>query len=157
MINSKSLRKISFSATIFIYLTIILGGYVRSIGAGLACGDDWPTCKGQLIPSDLLNPFVLLEYTHRIVALLSSIFVITIAIIVLLHYKKERPLVKWSVLTAILMIVQILIGMIVVILRLNPSISAIHLTIATATFGSSIVTTIISLKLEEYEAKTNVK
>ena len=49
---------------------IVLGAVVRSTGSGLAC-PDWPLCHGRLIPP--LQTQVLLEWSHRFVALLVSL------------------------------------------------------------------------------------
>src|SRR5262245_3887574 len=54
---------------------IVLGGVVRATGSGLAC-PDWPLCHGRLVPP--LQVQVLLEWTHRLVALLVSTAVLAL-------------------------------------------------------------------------------
>ncbi len=48
-------------ATVLAILTMGLGSYVSKVGAGLAC-PDWPLCPLET------EPFVVLEFSHRIVA-----------------------------------------------------------------------------------------
>src|SRR5213596_2982238 len=59
------LQMIAIAGAICAYTTIVLGGTVRGMGAGLAC-QDWPLCKGHVVP-DLRDPLVAIEYAHRLV------------------------------------------------------------------------------------------
>ncbi|MEJ5338290.1 MAG: COX15/CtaA family protein [Aquificaceae bacterium] len=48
----------------FALTTMITGVLVRYTGSGEACGHEWPTCAGKLIP-DLTNWQVALQFAHR--------------------------------------------------------------------------------------------
>lgn len=53
-------------ATLIINLGVILwGAVVRATGSGAGCGDDWPLCRGELLPSEG-NTARWIEYTHRV-------------------------------------------------------------------------------------------
>ena len=54
----------------FVVITMITGVLVRYTGSGEACGHEWPTCAGALIP-DLSNWQVALQFAHRNIAYLT--------------------------------------------------------------------------------------
>ena len=113
----------------------------------MACGPDWPTCNGYIIPPNLLNPFVLLEYSHRVSAMMAGVFTLSMTTYAWARHRGEKAIVGLATLTLILLIAQILVGMIVVKLHLEAISSATHLALATATFGTitaTLATTIIS-------------
>lgn len=139
-----NLFKISLISNILIFIAISWGAYVRAFGAGLGCGDDWPLCNGELMPSNILDIFVFLEYIHRLIAIFASIFVILTLYISIKYYMKKTPILIWATITTILLIIQVLMGMIVVFMHLDPLLSALHLTFATATFGSSMVVMVLA-------------
>ncbi len=112
------------------YSTIVLGGYVSSIGAGLAC-PDWPTCHGQIVP-DLSNRFVAAEYTHRLAAVLAGVFALGAFILVWWFHRSQRKVLLATNLAFGLLVVQIMLGWITVSSLLEPVIVTAHLAVATA-------------------------
>ncbi len=65
-------------ATILTLLQILLGGLVRHVGAGLACGDDWISCGPQFWPDWTLGQ---LHMLHRIMGYILA-FVVVYACVV---------------------------------------------------------------------------
>jgi cytochrome c oxidase assembly protein subunit 15 len=62
-------RRLATAAVAVTYLQLIFGGIVRITGSGMGCGDHWPKCNGSWIPP-FDNPLVMVEWTHRLLALL---------------------------------------------------------------------------------------
>lgn len=56
---------------------VVLGGVVRTTGAGDAC-PDWPLCHGRWVPP--AEPLVLLEWSHRLVAAVVGLWVLVAAV-----------------------------------------------------------------------------
>jgi heme a synthase len=126
---------LAYANVICIYVTIVVGGYVASTSSGLAC-PDWPTCNGQIIPVFTIQ--VIIEYTHRLVALLAGVFFLAVTVLTWLRFRNSRRLVATVSIGFLLLVGQILLGMVTVVTSLQPAIVAIHLGLATAVFGFAL-------------------
>jgi cytochrome c oxidase assembly protein subunit 15 len=62
-----------------VFVLIVWGGIVRLSGSGLAI-PDWPLAHGKLIPHP--HPNVLIEYVHRLLAMIVGFATLAIAIVV---------------------------------------------------------------------------
>ena len=118
---------LAWAAAVSTYLLIVLGAIVRITGSGLGCGEHWPLCNGHFFPP-LDDIGTVIEWSHRLVAALVSIFVITLAVYDWwLHRPSGRQSVGPSTLALGLLIVQILLGAITVKLSLPPWTVVLHL------------------------------
>lgn len=120
-------RNLLWLTASMVYLLIVIGGIVRVTGSGLGC-PDWPRCFGQWIPPMRLDAII--EYTHRLVATLTSPLILTSAVVAWWRFRTlllaKRPL----LIAALLLAVQGLLGGVVVLLETPPNLVAVHLVIA---------------------------
>ena len=79
-------RDLLLVTSVLTYLLIALGGVVCVMDASRGC-PDWPACYGRLLPPMRLDS--ILEYSHRVLAALTSLFIIASAIV---GWRKARPL-----------------------------------------------------------------
>jgi heme A synthase len=66
-------RAFSLAAAIAAFALAVLGSWIRINGAGMTC-PDWPLCHGAVVP--VLDGGVILEWSHRMVALLEGILLV---------------------------------------------------------------------------------
>lgn len=138
---------LAFVAAFFTYALIVLGGVVRITGSGMGCGDDWPLCNGHLIPP--MDFETLIEYAHRLVALVVSLLVFIVAVHGYRHRHDprfaERKLFVLTLIAVALLIVQVLVGAITVWLELPTGSVVLHLAIASLLLALLVVAGIRAL------------
>ena len=106
------MSKLNQSWKILLYYTwfiVVWGAFVRASGSGDGCGKNWPTCHGELIPSNS-SIQTLIEYIHRASSGIYGIFVAVLVVITLnivLKRNKEKPILyyKWAIALPIMVFV----------------------------------------------------
>ena len=73
-----TLRKIAVAATIGMFLVLMMGATVTNTGSGEGCGDHWPLCHGEFIPSYTVETAI--EYSHRLVTSIEGVLVMITAV-----------------------------------------------------------------------------
>lgn len=125
-------RYAAVAATVACYAAILLGGNVMASDSGLAC-PDWPTCTGSLLGPTTGAPGI--EWAHRLSALVLSLVIGAMAVLGLL-YERSRPVVlRLSVASAVLVVLQAILGGVVVDSNLLIAAVLLHLGLATVLFG----------------------
>ncbi len=130
----KSYHNLSIFLAIGVYILILLGGYTKSIDAGLACLD-WPLCDGQIFPVDRVGDIKFwAEYIHRFWAGIMGI------LIVYLFFKSRQMssivprLQQVSISLIVLVILQSIMGGLTVTQKLHPLVVTGHLGLGVLTF-----------------------
>ncbi|NPB02959.1 MAG: hypothetical protein GXO39_00900 [Thermotogae bacterium] len=113
---------------------MVFGSATAALGACLGC-PDWPLCYGTLLPPE--HSVAILEYVHRVLAALTTIFVVGTTAMAFKRYRGTF-LTKAGVWLLIFLVAQILIGGLTVIMKMPFWVSISHavfglLTILTAT------------------------
>ena len=138
------LQAVAILGAISAYATIVIGGTVRGMGAGLAC-PDWPLCHGSIVP-DLADPIIAIEYAHRLVAALTGVFLLFTLVVVLLWFRSDRRLVTLSVMSFTVLVTQVAFGALTITSLLNWVVVTIHLALGAATLAFAIIVATVSLR-----------
>lgn len=72
------LRKIAVAATVGMFLVLLMGATVTNTGSAEGCGDHWPLCNGEFIPSYTVETAI--EYSHRLITGIEGFLIIATAI-----------------------------------------------------------------------------
>ena len=84
------LDRFAWAYLAYLFAVILFGAWVRISGSGNGCGNHWPICDGELIPT---SPSVkkLVEFTHRVSSGASGI----LGLILLAWAWRRRQLHRW--------------------------------------------------------------
>lgn len=104
---SKRFRNMTWFMTIYSYIVVYLGAYVRHTDSGGGCVG-WPLCNGQVFPE--LTETVAIAFIHRIAALLLLIIVLAVVFHGMYHYANSKSLHTASIVSAVLIVLQVLSG-----------------------------------------------
>jgi len=138
------LARLTLGAT---FVLVLLGGYVSASGAGLAC-PDWPLCYGQLFPA--VSGPVAIHLLHRLAA---GVVTVLLFSTLLLAYRTQgsRPQVlAASLVAAVLLVVQIILGALNVQFRLATAVTTAHLATAAALFAALVILTILADRVPKH-------
>lgn len=128
----KQLKLTLIILAITTFFLVSLGSFVRATGAGLAC-PDWPLCFGRVVPHTFEDG-VFQEWAHRGLALIVSLGTVFFAFKVYPRREALRDLWLLSIVLLGILFVQIILGGLTVIMRLNPFIVTSHLLFGTLFF-----------------------
>ncbi len=108
------------------FVQILLGGLIRHVGAGMACGNDWLSCGPEFWPSWGLGQ---LHMVHRLVgyALLMVIGWVSI---------KQLKVTRWAIVPLGLVMFQVLLGLVTVATLRHAHVVAMHTAIGALTLAS---------------------
>jgi heme A synthase len=131
-------RLLSFVSLGLIFTVIIMGAFLSARGQGLSCSS-WPLCPTGFSLSPAGEYFI--EYVHRIIALIGAISIYVTTIYSIKRFVKASTA---ATITSIAVSFQIVIGMLVVLSKLQPLIVAVHTGVGVLTLALALLTFISS-------------
>jgi heme A synthase len=88
---------------------ILWGAVVRATGSGAGCGNHWPTCNGEIVPTPEAIETVI-EFTHRLTSGVDGLLVIALVIWAFRLQPVQRFVRRMSVMSLIFIIIEGLLG-----------------------------------------------
>ncbi len=120
VLQAPKLAKIVFSS---LFIQIVIGGLVASHYAGLVC-TSFPLCQGRLVPT--LKGIMGLQVIHRLWAYVVTVLVLCFVFYIKKHKKELAQVLKESHWLAILIVVQVIIGICNILFYLPPLLTITH-------------------------------
>jgi len=143
-------RRLALGAAAATFVMILIGGYVGSSGAALAC-PSLPFCRGGLVlPPDAPSQIHML---HRFWALVVAALVVWTAIAA--ARLRIRRVVVAAHVALLCVVLQIAAGVLNVATRLAPAVQGVHLALAAALFAALVVATALAGPAPERAAATS--
>lgn len=105
----RNLTRFAWGTLVYNVGVIVWGAYVRATGAGAGCGNHWPLCNGEVIPR-AARIETLIEFSHRATSGLAAILVLGLCVACWRALPKKHPARVASVIAALLMLSEALIG-----------------------------------------------
>jgi len=139
-----AIQYLALATLIVLYSLMFIGGYVSAAGLGLTC-PDWPLCPGGILPSEEY----LIEWTHRLVAATTGALVIATMVVSLINKNSDLKIKVTSSLATVLVITQIVLGAVVIDLKLQAVLVAIHLGIGVLLFALVLLTTLFAFRISK--------
>ncbi|WKB34949.1 COX15/CtaA family protein [Terrilactibacillus sp. S3-3] len=87
--NDRILHGLSILSVLIVLIVVLMGALVTNTGSAYGCGNNWPLCYGQVIPTAHQTQ-TWIEFSHRVVSGLASILVVIQAVWVWIRLGKVR-------------------------------------------------------------------
>jgi heme A synthase len=138
----KLFRGFALAGALLAFALAVLGSWVRINDAGLTC-PDWPLCHGALVPS--LQGGVILEWSHRAIALLEGLVVIGAIVTGFRERKRIAGVTPALIALGIVFASQVLLGGATVLLANSPFSVMLHWGMGMAFLATLTVLAVLSL------------
>jgi heme A synthase len=107
--------RMTLGAVATTFLMIVIGAVTRVTESGYGCGPYWPSCNGLLIP-EFENIAVVIEYGHRVFALIVGVFAVSVGVMAWRNYRAQPLIFAPAMLGFVLFFVQSAIGALTVVI-----------------------------------------
>ena len=125
----------AWSVLAFHLAVILWGAFVRASGSGAGCGEHWPLCNGQIIPSAPINSTIV-EYSHRLTSGIALLSVVTLLIWAFRLFPRGSGVRFAASLALVSTLIECAIGAALVLLRLVGSTESLSRVSSYDTLGS---------------------
>jgi heme A synthase len=139
---------------VFNILVILWGAFVRASGSGDGCGDNWPLCNQQVIPTPQRTA-TLIEFFHRTTSGLALLLVVAQLIYSFRAFPKGHLARTGAKLSFLFIIVESLLGAGLVLFRLVGTDQSIYRVFAMVTHQINTLLLLGSMTLTVFWSKYN--
>lgn len=143
---SASFRWLALTTAIATFILIVFGGSVRVTTEGLGCELEWPLCQGQLLPPLTPNNFA--EVLHRMMAVVVAGAMGLTTVVAWRSYRQVRWIIGPTLVSAGLLVMQILLGAITARSAQASGIVVLHLALGLGMLALQVIVTVTAFQLQ---------
>lgn len=114
-VTARLFLRMTLGAVATTFLMIVIGAVTRVTESGYGCGPYWPSCNGHIIP-EFEDVTVVIEYGHRLFALIVGFFAIGVSLMAWRNYRAQPLLFTPAMLGVGLFFLQSAIGALTVVI-----------------------------------------
>lgn len=144
----RKLKWFAVLTTIGMLLVLIGGALVTKTESGEGCGDSWPLCHGEVVPSSI-TPELLIELSHRLVSGSIGIMVLILSIWTWKAIGHIRETKFLSITSFFFLVLQALIGAAAVMWSQSDAVLALHFGISLISFSSVLLLTLLIFEVDK--------
>jgi cytochrome c oxidase assembly protein subunit 15 len=130
-------RWLAAAATIGMFLVLIMGATVTNTGSQQGCGQSWPLCHGEFIPSFAVATAI--EYSHRLVTSIEGLLIAGLAAASLAGWRRHREIKVLVPLMVFTLLLQAGLGAWAVMAPQNAAVLATHFGVSLTAFASVLL------------------
>jgi len=131
------LRGLAVSASLGMFVVLVMGATVTNTGSAEGCGRSWPLCNGQFIPEFTVASAI--EYSHRAVTGIESVLLVALAAAMLVRWRAERDVRGLVALMLGTLLLQAGLGAGAVLVPQSPFMLATHFGVSLIAFASTVL------------------
>ena len=140
-VGPDSFQKLMLISGLGVYLLVMSGSWVTAIGATAAC-ITWPFCDGSPLPNSQLT---MIHMGHRYVALIIGVLLLYTLHLGIQNKQRPREIRLFSMIVAALFMAQVVVGAVTIWSGFAIGLTALHLAMATAVWGTTAALAMLSL------------
>lgn len=134
--------------TLGMLFVLIGGALVTKTESGEGCGDSWPLCHGEFVPSNI-TPELLIELSHRLVSGSVGIMVLILSIWTWKAIGHIRETKFLALVSFFFLVLQALIGAAAVMWGQSDAVLALHFGISLISFASVLLLTLLIFEVDK--------
>lgn len=150
----KTLKWLSVVSTLGMVFVLLGGALVTKTDSGLGCGETWPLCHGEFVPSTI-TPELVIEFSHRMVSGIMGVTVLALSILSWKYIGHIREAKFLAFLSSFFLILQALIGAAAVVWNQSNFILATHFGISLISFAALFLLMLLIFEIDtKFDAKS---
>ncbi|MCF6136968.1 COX15/CtaA family protein [Pseudalkalibacillus berkeleyi] len=139
---TRLLKLYSVLTSLGMLLVLLMGAIVTTTGSGEGCGNSWPLCYGEVLPSQP-ELETIIEYSHRIVSATLGLMVTILAVWAWLTFRKSKEVKILSFLSVFFILFQGLLGAAAVVWGQSSFVLALHFGFSLISFASVVLLAVV--------------